>query len=301
MRSSFRRFRTRAVRFLRIVGNTTRFQWRNLFSRDSCVGGVDDVVVSLTSYGPRLKHVYLTIESIAAGKVKPRRLILWIDEPGPLNNPPRSLRRLQRRGLELQACNNYGPHKKYFPYASQFAPREAADLVTADDDMFYPRGWLEELLAARVESPRTVIAHRARQIAVRRDLAEEPELLPYADWHLASTVAPAFCIFPTGTGGVLYPRPLLLALAERGEAFEAEYWSADDIWLHSTAVKSGFRARQVVATSDRYLMLLGSQQVALFKRNHQEDGNDRMIATAYGPQLVGLIAADAARLDEGNL
>ncbi|MDR3413234.1 MAG: hypothetical protein P4L87_20160, partial [Formivibrio sp.] len=37
-------------------------------------------VVSLTTYKKRSKKVYLAIESIADGDVRPSRLILWIDD-----------------------------------------------------------------------------------------------------------------------------------------------------------------------------------------------------------------------------
>ncbi len=111
--------------------------------------------MSLTSYGPRIATVWKTIESIGAGSVKPRRIILWLDDPAALADPPASLRRLQTRGgLEIRGCPDYGPHKKYFPYVTSILPEHPTrTLVTADDDVYYPATWLEELLAAHL--PRT--------------------------------------------------------------------------------------------------------------------------------------------------
>ena len=37
-------------------------------------------VVSLTTYGTRSRKAYLAIESIAQGRLRPSRLILWIDD-----------------------------------------------------------------------------------------------------------------------------------------------------------------------------------------------------------------------------
>ncbi|MCU1526298.1 MAG: hypothetical protein JWP75_61, partial [Frondihabitans sp.] len=61
---------------------------RNHMSRRAIVapGGP---VVSLTSYSRRVLFVHLAIESIARGTMRPSRLILWLDEEGPLTDPPR--------------------------------------------------------------------------------------------------------------------------------------------------------------------------------------------------------------------
>src|ERR1700683_4292999 len=64
-------------------------------------------VLSLTTYGRRIDTVYLTIESIANGSLLPSRLILWVDDEVALENRPRSLRRLQERGLEIERTANY--------------------------------------------------------------------------------------------------------------------------------------------------------------------------------------------------
>jgi hypothetical protein len=104
-------------------------------------------VVSLTTYGKRIEKVYFTVESIARGVVRPSRLILWIDEETLLINLPATIRRLQRRGLEILLCKDFGPHKKYYPYV-QSQQTFDTPLVTADDDMFYPRDWLKQLAGA---------------------------------------------------------------------------------------------------------------------------------------------------------
>src|SRR4051794_26676324 len=71
---------------------------RNRVSRSSVLGSAE-VIVSLTTYGTRLSTVAYAIESIAAGSVRPKRMVLWLDDPSGFEHRPVSLRRLERRGL----------------------------------------------------------------------------------------------------------------------------------------------------------------------------------------------------------
>ena len=121
--------------------------------------------VSLTTYGRRSEKVYYAIESIAIGTIRPSRLILWIDDEALLKNLPTTIRRLQKRGLEVKSCRNYGPHTKYYPYLES---KEAFDtpLVTADDDVLYPRYWLKKLIEANQEYPNAVNCFWAHVVAM---------------------------------------------------------------------------------------------------------------------------------------
>ena len=190
--------------------------------------------MSLTSYGTRIGTVWKTIETIGAGAVKPRRLILWLDDKSALADLPASLKRLRARGLEIRSCRDYGPHKKYYPYVCEIFPEEPArTLVTADDDVFYPPNWLQELLEAHL--PDEVTAFRAR---VRSDA-------PYRLWPTCTTTEPSERVFATGVSGVAYPPVLLQALRERGDQFTEICPFADDFWLHYAAVAKGVPIRQV--------------------------------------------------------
>ena len=80
--------------------------------------GPDGPVVSLTSYGKRIDTVYVTIESIARGSLLPSELILWLDDEERSRSLPITLERLKERGLSVRICEDYGPHKKYYPYVS---------------------------------------------------------------------------------------------------------------------------------------------------------------------------------------
>ena len=105
----------RVVRESLMYIQLVRLSLVNRFSRSPVIqaGGP---VVSLTTFGRRSAMVHFAIESIARGSILPSRLILWIDDDALFDNLPAKIKRLQKRGLEVKFCKNYGPHTKYYPY-----------------------------------------------------------------------------------------------------------------------------------------------------------------------------------------
>lgn len=252
-------------------------------------------VVSLTTFGARTRRVHITIESIARGSERPGRLVLWLDpdtDPGSL---PASIRRLVRRGLEVERSPwAIGPHKKYLPVVSEPTPPRRP-LVTADDDVLYPRRWLADLRAAAATTPHDVVAHRVRDVV----LDASGDIAPYDTWPLARSTSAAPRRFPTGSSGVLYPVAVQLRLRELGRAFESCCPRADDLWLHHTALTSGVLARQVRRRARTFLEVPGTQAEALHRENTAQNGNDVQVARTYSPAAVAVLRT-AAATDQGG-
>ena len=262
-------------RALRLRADICRLMLHNHLSSSPLTNEASGVDVSLTTYGKRAYNIYLTIESIAMGAALPRRLILWLDDPGLYENLPRQLVGLQRRGLEIKLCDNYGPHTKYFPYVeSQQAFNH--QLVTADDDVIYPRYWLAGLIAAHQQFPGYVNCYRARELALRAG-----KIAPYREWPLCDSTVPGFRKVATGVSGVIYPSALLEVLKSAGTAFETCCPKADDLWLHVQAVRTGFNIRQMQSHAIHFPTVPGSQDTPLYAENLIKDGNDRQIAVTY--------------------
>lgn len=246
-------------------------------------------VVSLTSYSARVDQVHLAIESIGRGLLRPSRLILWLDEEERLAHPPAALARLVARGLEIRRTPDYGPHKKYYPYVASVDDHRAA-LVTSDDDTLYPSRWLASLWEAHLHDGERVHAHRVHLITVTGD-----GVGPYRAWARATTDRVTARNFAVGVGGVLYPPAFLDVLREAGDGFLDVAPRADDVWLHSTLLRSGRRVRPVLELPGRdFLPVRGGGSVpGLFASNVDAGGNDLQIAATYGPEEVALILADA--------
>ena len=253
----------------------------NLTSSESAVAS-GGPVVSLTSFGKRARTVGFTIESIAQGEMRPSRLILWLDEPELLSQPSAMLVRLQRRGVEVLQTENWGPHKKYYPYvASQSAFN--VPVVTADDDVLYPTTWLAKLMQRYGAHSDSVHCYRARVVNLVGD-----RLAPYASWNECGTTAPSHRHFSIGMAGVLLPPPLLQELQRRGPEFRKDCPRTDDIWLNLHAQRLGAKVRQVHASPDYFMLLPGTQKGGLLHDN-VAGGNDSALTALYA-------ADDLARL-----
>jgi len=256
-------------------------------SANALITSPEGPVVCLTTYGARITMVHLAIESIARGSMLPSRLILWIDDASAMQHLPPGLRRLQKRGLEVRLCRNYGSHKKYYPYLESLQDIDVP-LVTADDDLLYPRSWLKRLYEAYLRYPNVVNCHRARVIQLK-----EGRLIKYEQWDLANS-SQASLLHVAGSGaGAIYPIPLQLALKRQGTGFLHCCPKADDIWLHVQALRAGYRVRQIDTQLFRIREIPGTQVTALCHDNVTCGGNDRQIALTYTAMDIRIMSRAA--------
>ncbi|TAP44406.1 hypothetical protein [Arthrobacter sp. S39] len=283
-RSAAKRVR-KAFKRIRAYGGLLNLRCRNLLVSEP-VTGTADVVVSMTSYGARLRTVDVALESIARGTVKPRRLILWLDDTAAFEQRTPALLRLQRRGLETRLSRNYGPHTKYFPYVESSAVFDFP-LATADDDIIYPSRWLQALVEANQEHPDMVNGHWVRMINVKGG-----GITRYEDWTRRRDTGPGFNNFALGVSGVIYPPEMLRELRMRGDQFMDVCAGADDIWLHWVALRAGIQTRQVDDVARHFPMIPGSQSSALSDMNVGHNRNDQWIRALYSPSdLMALMTS----------
>jgi hypothetical protein len=278
-------------RSLRGVKRLARPLWMQALARrnaDSQASVLDPAgpVLSLTSFGERLDQVHYMLESVAAGELRPSRLLLWVDEQRLAQGLPPTLQRLIARGLEVKGCIDVGPHTKYYPSVSQL--QLDRPLVTADDDVLYPRRWLARLVAAARRAPQFIHAHRAHRFSFGPD----GQPAPYAGWPPCRVTSPSHRHFVTGVAGVLYPPAMVQALREAGDGFLACCPRADDIWLNAVALRAGVQACQVTPFHPVLFELPGSRRGGLARHNVQGGGNDAQLLATYRPE-------ELARLQQG--
>lgn len=279
----FRLFEQRKKnRFLSVI-ETIRLTTQNLLSRRSCTHA-SGPVVSLTTHGRRMKTAFLAIESIARGTVRPSRLVLALDAPEQGARLPATLRRLQRRGLEIMYAKPAGPHLKYLAYLESGAALDRP-LVTADDDLMYPQWWLDRLYVAHKQAPDLIHCFRARRV----QLTALGEFAPHSQWLACTDTEASLDTCATGVSGVIYPAAFQRWLLANGRQFEACCPKADDIWLHVMALRGGFKARQIQAEPIHFVGILGTQRDALHRTNVRGFGNDRQIAATYTDEDMALL------------
>lgn len=261
-----------------------RLAIRNRLTRHPVVDATSDVVVTMTTHRARVPSVYLALESIARGRVRPGRLLLWIDDPAILAATPRTWRRLERRGVEILSAERHGVHTKWHPYVRAVA-RHERPLVTADDDMIYPEGWLEGLMAAHADHPDEILCYRAHRIRFDGDV-----MASYPTWSPCRDQLPTLANFGTSVSGQLFPPRLLDYVARAGTSFHDLCPRSDDIWLHVCAVRAGVPVRQIVPEPIHFEFIPQTQGVALHLTNFSRD-NDVQIGSTYTAEDVAKIRA----------
>ncbi|GAB81439.1 hypothetical protein EB105725_14_00040 [Shimwellia blattae DSM 4481 = NBRC 105725] len=236
---------------------------------------LDDVIVSLTTHGQRIDTVHITIESILNGDFVPKRLILWLDNAQVYNNLPESLSRLKKRGVEIFLTKNYGPHTKYYPYIK--LNLSEGYLVTADDDIIYPKNWLSLLYKYGNNKKGVIFCFRAHEIKFK----ETGEFDNYNLWKPCQTILPSVKYFATGVSGVIYPPEFQKMLYDEGEDFISKCPKADDVWLHYVAYKNDYKIQQIGKKSKHFPMVAGTEQYGLWNNNVALNDNDNQINKTY--------------------
>jgi hypothetical protein len=190
-------------------------------------------VVSLTSYPPRYSTLALTLRCLMSQDVTPDAVVLWVAHDD-LEALPESVTQLQKQGLTIRACEDTRQYKKIVPALSAYPD---AFIVTADDDVYYSRGWLRRFVE-NYEGPWDVLCQRGLFPIFMRG-----EFQPYNTWPLLTHANAGPHVFPTGVGGVMYPPGRMCPETTVVWKFMELCPNADDLWLYWMAARSGLRFR----------------------------------------------------------
>lgn len=223
------------------------------------------IIVSLTSFPRRIRHVWMTIDSIFRQSMRPEKVVLFLakDEfPQEKNNLPKRLLGYERLGLKIIFTNqNLKPHNKYFFALQKY---ENKIIITADDDNYYQPNLISNLMRIHKKYPHCVCANAVRQIK-----RENGKFLPYRAWNtVIAPTNPSQSLVANGFNGVLYPTKLFKNAPDLFNTTLIRQLApnADDLWLKANEIKLGIP----VANGDYVcpgLNIPGSQAVSLQKSN----------------------------------
>ena len=238
-----------------------------------------EVIVSLTSYSKRIYEVYLAIESIMQGTIKPNRIILCLGEDEFKGKQlPVFLQKQMKRGLEILYCKDIRSYKKIIPVLKK---NPESIIVTIDDDAIYEPDLLENLLISYRENPECVSACRTELI--KTDKYGKP--LGYMQWGMKESVKyPSYYNFLTGVGGVLYPPHCLHKEATNEEVFLKICPRADDVWLHAMCMLNGTKIKKAFthdAHGVDFIYNVSPHVGTLWAENQLDDGNDIQLRAVW--------------------
>jgi len=244
------------------------FQWRRRRAGDAHTLPAP-LIVSLTSYPARFPTLALTLKCLLSQSIRPDVVLLWIARTD-LDRLPPDVVALTADGLIIRPTADLRSFKKIVPALKAYPD---AFIAIADDDVFYHRTWLAQLLDGYVSGRREIPCHRAHLIG----LTDKGAPLPYLRWrHDARSSKISALTFATGVGGALYPPGSLHRDTVRQDLFMALCPASDDAWLFWMARLSGWRFRKVGGRKT-FIPWPGTQRVALQHEN-AGGGNDAQIA-----------------------
>lgn len=258
-----------------------RFFLKNRLYNNSVKINDTSLVVSLTTYHERLPYVYLTLESVLAQRVDVDyavKLYLSDEDILKVGRLPKELLRLKRRGVQIISKEeNLRSYKKLVYETESNVP-----VVIADDDVFYPKDWLQSLVdVARKFDWRCVVAHRGHPLILYSStIASYREILSSS--HINSRrLEPSYSFMPTGVGGVLYPAGCLNEKFSASQLFSVLAPDADDIWFKVCSLEAGYKAVQTRRKNINYLSVLPVQKTGLFRADSSDQKNDFALSRTF--------------------
>ena len=195
--------------------------------RPEIISKNNNIVVSLTSYGRRVKDVVpYTIFWLYRQKIKPSRIILWLNKDNWNDDIlPKRVKELIKLGLEVKYCKDLRSYTKLY-YSLKIC--DNCPIVTLDDDMLYSSHVISMLLENYKEHPNSVSA----LVCVKPKWESQYcSLTPYHSWRFKSEGIPALSYFAKGFGGVLYPPKCFDDEVLNEDIFKRLCPLADDVWF----------------------------------------------------------------------
>lgn len=237
------------------------------------------IIVSFTSYPPRINGVHKVVESLHRQTVSADEIVLYLslDEfPNVEEDLPEVLRgMIGQKGFKIVwVQGNLKSHKKYY-YALQ--EYRLAVLITVDDDTIYAETMISELIESYRRFPGAVSARKVRII-----LKVDRKLEPYRMWEGKAFLeeyrdVPRMDLCAIGSGGICYPPALANENWFDKEIFLKAAGEHDDLWLKYNEAISNI---PVVYTkpSQEDITIDNSQACRLAANNLYGSGNDECIS-----------------------
>jgi len=180
----------------------------------------------------------LSLYSLLTQSVQPDRIILWLSNEYELSELPYYITRYIKNGLEIRFVEDIGEYNKII-----YALKEYSNsiVVTAEDDIIYPKDWLKKLYHSYITNPQDIHLHRAMGVKLYNN-----NLASIKDWSTFSKEEIAeFSNFIVSDGGVLYPPNCFVKEVFREDIYKKNAPTNPDIWLWFIALVSKRKIRVV--------------------------------------------------------
>ncbi len=226
-----------------------------IFLKCDIDAGKKRLIVSLTSFPERIGYVHKTIYSLFNQDYKPDLIVLClttIQFPNRELDLPEEILELQKLGLTIEWVNeDIRSYKKLIPIMEKY-PDDI--IVTADDDLYYPRYWLQRLMESYQKYPNEIHCHLVTPL--KKNGTQVSSIKRYN--ALIDTASYNNKIL--GGSGTLYPPGSLHGDVLKRELFLKLAPTSDDIWFWAMALRNGTKIRWIKGTMKKLYYVEYSQE-----------------------------------------
>ena len=238
------------------------------------------LIVSMTSYPPRIRAASIALLSVLAQSPRPRAVFLVLfsgDFRG--RGLPFILRWLvHHRNVEIiWVGEDSGSFKKLLPVLEI---DDSCSILTVDDDVVYRAGFLRLLWINHQQCPEVVLGTRG----VIVEFNSNGDLESYVTWPAAPAGEVGYRVFLTGVGGILYPAGSVKEVFRNSALALSVCAAADDIWFKLSTASSGYPA-MCVCNNTQFYPIPFTQGIALWRENVSNHRNDLIMARLLNSSL----------------
>ena len=176
-------------------------RWIIFLAKDFKKYGVNEnYIISIASQASRMKTLKWTLKSIILQSTKPSSIYIWFNKRD-FKKAKCKFCNYKKYGVKIMlATIDYKSHNKYFYSLKKFSKN---GIVTADDDLYYRKNWLRELINANNEvlGQKVIVGHRGVNI----HFSEPNKIDLYCLWKKASKTNSGVTTVLNSGAGILFP------------------------------------------------------------------------------------------------
>lgn len=190
------------------------------------------IYVSCTTTSKRLEYLYYMVKSIERQTLRPACMVINVSRAPYLMDEGLSEipSWLEQNWIRINWVENTGSYRKLLPLINEV---EDEDLViTADDDILYPRDWLQQLVNASKKYPKSIVSARSRYI--RKGIGGR--FLGYYYWQICNYRKESFWLLPTTGGGAVFRRQFFDLDILNNPVFLDLAPTSDDLWFRACSM-----------------------------------------------------------------
>ena len=209
-----------------ILPHISQISYLNQFKREK------NIVVSISAEEESFDNLEYTLYSVFNQRVLPDNVILWISDEYELSDLPYTVTKFIKYGLDVRFVKNLDSYTKITYALKEY---KNSVIVTADENIYYPKSWLSKLYLSYISNPNCIHVHTARGVTLKSGRA-----VPDIEWtKYISTENASYKYFPETTGGILYPPGCFIKDVLREDIYKNKVNTSWEVWSWVMSLVSG--------------------------------------------------------------